>query len=74
MNSFVEVASDGGRSLGDAETVRLLIEEAKLAETVGLDVFSIGEHYRPGHVDSATPVLLAAVATATERILLGTCS
>ncbi|WP_405968263.1 LLM class flavin-dependent oxidoreductase [Streptomyces sp. NBC_00015] len=72
LNSFGEVATDGGRTLSDAETVRLLIEEAGLAEEVGLDVFSVGEHYRPGHNDSATPVLLAAIATATERIRLGT--
>lgn len=72
LNSFGEVATDGGRTLSDAETVRLLIEEAKLAEAVGLDTFSVGEHYRAGHNDSATPVLLAAIATATERIRLGT--
>ncbi|GHH01250.1 hypothetical protein GCM10018780_29790 [Streptomyces lanatus] len=72
LNSFGEVATDGGRTLSDAETVRLLIEEARLAESVGIDVFSVGEHYRAGHNDSATPVLLAAIATATERIRLGT--
>lgn len=72
LNSFGEVAGDGDRVLSDAETVRLLIEEAQLAESVGLDVFSVGEHYREGHNDSATPVLLAAIATATERIRLGT--
>ncbi|WP_351237806.1 LLM class flavin-dependent oxidoreductase [Streptomyces sp. NPDC002133] len=72
LNSFGEVATDGGRPLSDAETVRLLIEEAKLAESVGIDTFSVGEHYRAGHNDSATPVLLAAIATATERIRLGT--
>ncbi|MEU6343285.1 LLM class flavin-dependent oxidoreductase [Streptomyces sp. NPDC046977] len=72
LNSFGEVATDGGRMLSDAETVRLLVEEAALAEAAGLDVFSVGEHYRPGHVDTATPVLLSAMATATERIKLGT--
>ncbi|MFJ8111717.1 LLM class flavin-dependent oxidoreductase [Streptomyces sp. NPDC096132] len=72
LDSFGEVATDDGRTLSDAETVRLLIEEAKLAEEVGIDVFSVGEHYRAGHTDSATPVLLAAIATATERIRLGT--
>ncbi|MDX3075540.1 LLM class flavin-dependent oxidoreductase [Streptomyces sp. NPDC088354] len=72
LNSFGEVATDGGRVLSDAETVRLLVEEATLAEAAGLDVFSVGEHYRPGHVDTATPVLLSAMATATERIRLGT--
>ncbi|MFE0515751.1 LLM class flavin-dependent oxidoreductase [Streptomyces sp. NPDC058964] len=72
LNSFGEVATDDGRTLTDAETVRLLVEEAGLAEAAGLDVFSIGEHYRPGHVDSATPALLSAIATVTERIRLGT--
>ena len=72
LNSFGEVASDGDRVLSDAETVRLLVEEAQLAEAAGLDVFSIGEHYRDGHNDSAGAVLLGAIATATERIRLGT--
>lgn len=35
LNSFGEVATDGGRVLDDAETVRLLVEEARLAEAVG---------------------------------------
>jgi probable LLM family oxidoreductase len=72
LNSFGEVATDGDRVLSDAETVRLLVAEARLAESVGLDVFSVGEHYRDGHNDSAAPVLLAAIATATEWIRLGT--
>ncbi|MEV4074889.1 LLM class flavin-dependent oxidoreductase [Nonomuraea fuscirosea] len=72
LNSFGEIATDDGRELSDAETVRLLVEEARLADQAGLDVFSVGEHYREGHNDSATPVLLAAMATATRRIRLGT--
>ncbi len=73
LNSFGEVATDAsGRALSDAETVRLLVSEAQLAESVGLDVFSVGEHYRAGHNDSASPVLLAAIAGQTERIALGT--
>ena len=72
LNSFGDVPTDNGRVLSDAETVRLLIDESRLAESVGLDVFSIGEHYRKGFVDSATPVLLAGIATATEKIRLGT--
>jgi probable LLM family oxidoreductase len=72
LNSFGEVATDGDRVLSDAETVRLLVGEAQLAEAAGLDIFSIGEHYRDGHNDSAGAVLLGAIATATERIRLGT--
>lgn len=73
LNSFGEVATDAsGRVLSDAETVRLLVAEAQLAESVGLDVFSVGEHYRAGHNDSASPVLLAAIAGQTQHIALGT--
>ena len=72
LNSFGDVPTDNGRTLSDAETVRLLIEETKLAESVGLDIFSIGEHYREGFVDSAGAVILAGIATATSRIKLGT--
>lgn len=72
LNSFGDVATDDGRVLSDAETLRLIVEEAQLAEAVGLDIFSVGEHYREGMVDSATPVLLAAAAQATSTIRLGT--
>ncbi|WP_368496903.1 LLM class flavin-dependent oxidoreductase [Herbiconiux sp. A18JL235] len=77
LNSFGDVPTTSGgaatpRTYTDAETVRLLVDEAKHAERVGLDIFSLGEHYREGYVDSATPVLLAGIATATERIRLGT--
>ncbi|WP_320668714.1 LLM class flavin-dependent oxidoreductase [Patulibacter defluvii] len=73
LDSFGELATaDDGRVLSDAETLRLIVAEAQLAEAVGLDVFNVGEHYREGNNDSATPVLLAAIASATERIALGT--
>lgn len=72
LNTFGDVPTDDGRLLSDAEAVRLLVDEAQLAESVGLDAFSVGEHYREGAVDSATPVLLAAIAQATERITVGT--
>jgi probable LLM family oxidoreductase len=73
LDSFGEVSVDpSGRVLSDAETVRLMIDEAVLAEAVGVDSYNIGEHYRPGHVDSAGHVILAAIAGRTERIRLGT--
>jgi probable LLM family oxidoreductase len=72
VNSFGDVPTDKGRIMSDAETIRLLVEEAQFAESVGLDVFSVGEHYREGFVDSATPVLLAGIASATSTIKLGT--
>src|SRR5258707_940525 len=73
LDSFGEVSSDAaGRLLSDAERVRLMIDEAVLAESVGINAYNIGEHYRPGHVDSAGHVILAGIAGRTERIRLGT--
>jgi probable LLM family oxidoreductase len=73
LDSFGEVSVDpSGRLLSDAETVRLMIDEAVLAEAVGIDSYNIGEHYRPDHVDSAGHVILAGIASRTERIRLGT--
>jgi probable LLM family oxidoreductase len=47
-----------------------LLEEARLADRLGLDVFAVGEHHRPDYVVSAPPVALAAIAAVTERIRL----
>lgn len=47
-----------------------LLEEARLADELGLDVFAIGEHHRPDYVVSAPPVALAAIAAVTGRIRL----
>jgi probable LLM family oxidoreductase len=47
-----------------------LLEEAELADQLGLDVFAIGEHHRPDFLISAPAVALAAVAARTKRIRL----
>jgi probable LLM family oxidoreductase len=52
------------------QRLRELVEEAELAEQVGLDVFGVGEHHRPDFVVSAPAVVLAAIAARTERIRL----
>jgi probable LLM family oxidoreductase len=47
-----------------------LMEEAELADQLGLDVFAIGEHHRPDFLVSSPAVVLAAVAVKTEQIRL----
>jgi probable LLM family oxidoreductase len=47
-----------------------LVEEAALADEVGLDVFGIGEHHRPEFAVSTPAVVLAAAAAKTTRIRL----
>lgn len=52
------------------QRLREVLEEARLAEEAGLDVFGLGEHHRPDYAVSSPAVVLAAVAAQTERIRL----
>lgn len=51
--------------------LRELIEEIKLADETGLDVFGIGEHHRSDYAVSNPEIVLAAAATVTRNIKLG---
>jgi probable LLM family oxidoreductase len=72
LTTFVEDTPDpvSGRSVGARQRLANLIEEAVLADEVGLDVFGVGEHHRVEYVASAPAVILAAIATRTKRIRL----
>jgi probable LLM family oxidoreductase len=73
LDTFVPVTVDGsGLPIPGDRVIRNAVEEAVLAEAVGIDSFNIGEHYRPEFMDSAGHVVLAAIASRTERIRLGT--
>lgn len=48
-----------------------LIEEIKLMDEVGLDFYGIGEHHRPDYAVSSPEIILAAAATVTKKIKLG---
>src|SRR5882724_2676043 len=73
LDTFLPVTVDGsGRPISGDQVIRNAVEEAVLAESVGIDSFNIGEHYRPEFMDSANHVVLAAIAGRTERIRLGT--
>jgi probable LLM family oxidoreductase len=52
------------------QRMRELLEEAQLADELGLDVFAVGEHHRPDFLVSAPAVALAAIAARTKRIRL----
>src|ERR1700759_5086617 len=62
--------ADLSSGISPQQRMRDLLEEAELAEQVGLDVFAIGEHHRPDFLISAPVVALAAVAARTEPIRL----
>lgn len=48
-----------------------LIEEIKLMDGLGLDFYGIGEHHRPDYAVSTPEIILAAAATVTKNIKLG---
>jgi len=48
-----------------------LIEEIKLMDETGLDFYGIGEHHRPDYAVSSPQIILAAAATVTKNIKLG---
>ena len=72
LYTFAELLTDPetGRALSPAERLRNTIDEARLADEVGLDVFAVGEHHRPDFAISAPAVVLAAIAARTSRIRL----
>src|SRR3982751_1474049 len=66
----VTVAPDGALQ-SQARVLRDVVEEAALADELGLDAFGVGEHHRSDFAISAPEVVLAAIAARTTRLLLG---
>ena len=54
-----------------AQVLRDVVEEAVLADSLGIDFIGVGEHHRADFAISAPEVLLAAIASRTKRIRLG---
>jgi probable LLM family oxidoreductase len=67
----VTLGADGVLKPQD-RVIRDVIEEAVLADQVGVDFFGLGEHHRDDFAISAPEVVLAAIAARTRRIRLGT--
>lgn len=72
LDTFGDVTRDASGGLtSQAQVLRDVIDEAVLADQVGLDVFGVGEHHRKDFAISAPEVILAAIAARTSRIALG---
>lgn len=65
----IPVKKDGTR-LNDAQALRQVVNEGKLADALGIDVFALGEHHREDFVISSPEMVLAALATQTNNIEL----
>lgn len=72
ITTFVETTPDvkTGHTLSHAERLRQVVEEIKLADAVGLDLYGVGEHHRSEYAASAPAVVLGAAATQTKTIRL----
>lgn len=60
-----------GQPQDAGQRLRELVEEIKLMDEVGLDFYGIGEHHRPDYAVSTPEIILAAAATVTKNIKLG---
>ena len=73
LDTFGDVtAGPDGAPLPHAQVLRNLIDEAVLADGLGIDFFGVGEHHREDFAVSSPEVLLGAIAARTSRIRLGT--
>jgi probable LLM family oxidoreductase len=72
LDTFGDV-TDGpdGNPLLAAQVIRNLIEQAILADEVGVDFIGVGEHHRADFAVSSPEMVLAAIASRTKRIRLG---
>jgi probable LLM family oxidoreductase len=72
LDTFGDV-TDGadGKPLHAAQVIRNLVDEAVLADEVGVDFIGVGEHHRADFAVSSPEMVLAAIASRTGRIRLG---
>ena len=63
---------DAGQPISAAQTIRNVVDQAVLADQLGLDYFSVGEHHRDDFAISSPDTVLAGIATRTNKIILGT--
>jgi probable LLM family oxidoreductase len=72
LDTFGDVTEDAaGTLLPQAQVIRNVIDEAVLADELGINFIGLGEHHRADFAISSPEVVLAAIAARTSRIRLG---
>src|SRR5215475_3218114 len=72
LDTFGDVTrGEDGSLLPHAQVIRDVIDEAVLADQLGIDFIGLGEHHRADFAISAPEVVLAAIAARTNDIRLG---
>ena len=73
LDTFGDLTVDeNGRHVSDAQAIRDTVDQAVLADEVGLHFFGVGEHHRHEFAVSSPEIVLAAAAASTKNLRLGT--
>lgn len=71
LDSFGDIPTDkNGNLMTHAAAIRQVVDEAILADKIGLDALSLGEHHRSDFAISSPETVLAGIATKTKNITL----
>ena len=71
LDTFGDVPeSSSGTPVSYAMAIRQVVDEAVLADEIGVDIIALGEHHRPEYAISTPETVLAGIATRTSRIRL----
>lgn len=72
LETFGDVTNlPDGSPKQQAQVLRDVVDEAVLADQLGVDIFGVGEHHRDDFAISAPDTVLAAIAGRTSRIRVG---
>jgi probable LLM family oxidoreductase len=73
ISMFADLGHDPetGKRQSPQQRLQELMKEIQLADEIGLDAFGIGEHHRSDYAVSSPEIILAAAATITKNIKLG---
>ncbi|WP_375784427.1 LLM class flavin-dependent oxidoreductase [Bradyrhizobium sp. Pha-3] len=72
LDTFGDVTKDAaGAPLPHAQVIRNVVDEAVLADQLGIDFIGLGEHHRADFAISSPETVLAAIAARTQNIRLG---
>lgn len=72
LDTFGDITGDeAGTPLPADQVIRNVVDEAVLADQLGVDFFGIGEHHRADFAVSSPEMVLAAIASRTSRLQLG---
>ena len=73
LDTFGGVSVDqNGNPETHGQVIRNIVDQAVLADQLGLYAFNVGEHHRDDFAVSAPDTVLAGIATVTKNIKLGT--